>query len=92
MTSSHARESHLWSPDKVTSDLAATIRKYLTYPCDNEWHSGSSSATYDAANPDVESYQLDLSLIYSAATRTESAVEATVHIIYFVGVNASLQI
>ncbi|KAF8882632.1 hypothetical protein CPB84DRAFT_1750867 [Gymnopilus junonius] len=41
---------------------------------------------YDSINPDIDSYQLHISLIYTNATHTESAVKVTLHILYFVGV------
>ena len=72
---------------KASSDLSAIIGKYANYPCDNEWHYGSCSETYDSTTSGIDSYQFDLSLIYTNATRTESAIEATLHILYFVGVS-----
>ncbi|KDR76808.1 hypothetical protein GALMADRAFT_139682 [Galerina marginata CBS 339.88] len=80
-----------WMRDKAASDLSAVIGKYANYPCDNEWHYGSCSETYDSTNSAIDSYQFDVSLIYTNATRTESAVEATLHILFFVGVYYTVQ-
>jgi len=75
-----------WMKDKASSDLAAIAGKYLSYPADNDWHFVTVSEQYDAANTDEDSYKLDLSVVYSNATRTECATEVTVHVLYFAGV------
>ncbi|KAF8894183.1 hypothetical protein CPB84DRAFT_1848523 [Gymnopilus junonius] len=67
-------------------DWMKVIGKFANYPCDNEWHDGTYSETYDSKNPGTDSYRFDVSLLYTNATRTDSAVEATLHILFFVGV------
>jgi len=75
-----------WMKDKATSDLAAVVGQLLTYPVDNAWHYKSLNEEYDAADTSEDSYKLDVALLYTNATRTESATEVTLHIMYFVGV------
>jgi len=74
-----------WMKKKAVADLSTIIGKYITYPVDTTWHYGPGVAQYDAVNPNEDSYKLDLSLVYTNATKTESAVEVSLHIFYFVG-------
>jgi len=75
-----------WMKDKATSDLAALVGQFLSYPVDNAWHYKSINEQYDAADTSEDSYKLDVALLYTNATRTECATEVTLHIMYFVGV------
>jgi hypothetical protein len=74
--------------------LAAVINKFIAYPVDTEWHLGTTTLQYDAVIPkgasedfNQDSVKLALSLVYTNATKTESAVEVSLHVFYFVGVS-----
>ncbi|KAH6890054.1 hypothetical protein BKA70DRAFT_1540306 [Coprinopsis sp. MPI-PUGE-AT-0042] len=84
-----------WMKANATADLAAAINQYISYPVDNEWHLGTKTLRYDAVvdknqgnsqDSGQDSYKLALSLVYTNATKTESAVEVSLHVFYFVGV------
>jgi hypothetical protein len=71
---------------KAAADLAAAIGTYTSNLCDNNWYYEPFTQTYNASDDNVDSYQCDAVIVYTNATRTESAVEATLHILYYVGV------
>jgi len=71
---------------KAAADLAAAIGTYTSNLCDNNWYYEPFTQTYNASNDNVDSYQCDAVIVYTNATHSESVVEATLHILYFVGV------
>lgn len=71
---------------KAAADLAAAIGTYTSNLCDDNWYYEPFTQTYNASDDNVDSYQCDAVIVYTNATRMESAVEATLHILYFVGV------
>ncbi|KAH6903422.1 hypothetical protein BKA70DRAFT_1300945 [Coprinopsis sp. MPI-PUGE-AT-0042] len=89
------KDVHLddWMKNNASADLAAVINQYISYPVDTQWHLGTKTLRYDAVvdkskstsqDSGQDSYKLALSLVYTNATKTESAVEVSLHVYYTV--------
>lgn len=75
-----------WIKAKATADFTTTIGNCTKNACDNKWYCKPWKEAYNASDSTMDSYECNMMIVYTNAARTESAVDVTLNIFYFVGV------